>query len=206
MTKSICSHEFDDVCKILDEISHETEQMTAKAFDGLLRHNRESLSEAEKVGARIEQAAKKLNQAVIAAREESKVLPSTTIIEVNSELKKIKYSLDKTVEQIRIKADDGLLFSDKALSELKDFFTAALEGLQNVHDLILTKNPVIISHIIERSDKYEAIGRKYAEEHQERLIRGICLPKSSLVYLVILDSLKDILRYLKAIALAFKEE
>jgi len=206
MTKAVCVHEFDEVCKHLDRLSHDVEQMTERAFTGLLKHNRKSLDEAAKMSSKIEQDAKQLTQFVLSPKGESKILPSATIIEVINELQRIKYSLDKIVDNIRAKAEEGVLFSDKALTELTDFFTAAIDSLKHVHDLILTRNPVLVKHIVDKSEKYEVIGREYAEEHQDRLIKGICLPKSSLIYLVILDSLKDVLRYVKFIALAFREE
>ncbi len=207
MAKFVCRHdEFGDICKILDQISHNAEDMAVKAFDGLMRHSRKSLDEAEKIGASIETGAKQLTQLALSAKDMEESLDSSTIVEVCSELKKIKYSLDKIIGSIRTKADEGVLFSDKAMLELKDFFSTAIDGLKHVHDLILTQNPVLISHIIQRAENYEEVARKYAEEHQDRLIRGICLPKSSLVYLLILDSLKDIIWYIKTIALAFKEE
>ncbi len=205
MTKAICSHQLDDICKVLDQLSHDAEKMAAKAFEGLVKHNRKALEEAEKIGAGIESEAKQLTQTVLSAKEESKLLHSTTIVEVANELQKIRYSVDKMTGSIRNKIDEGVLFSDKAVVELKDFFNAVLEGLRNIHDLILTRNPVLIKHIIQQVEEFESTARKYAEEHEERLIKGICLPKSSLIYLLILDSLKDILWYIRGVAIAFRE-
>lgn len=205
MPKSICPIELDGVCKALDQLSSDTEEMAAKIFEGLLKHNHKILDSADKIGSKIELEAKQLTQMVVSAKEESKILDSTTIVQVSNELQKIKYSLDKIVDNVHSKINDGVLFSDKAVLELKDFFNAVVDGIRQVHDLILTKNSVIIDYIVQKVETYEEVGRKYAEEHQERLIKGICLPKSSLIYLIILDSLKDILWYIKSIAVAFKE-
>ena len=206
MAKSICSHEFDDVCKALDQLSHNTEKMATKAFEGLLKHNRKMLDEAQAIGERVEQESRQLTQMVLASKDESKFLDSATIVEVSSELQKIRYSIDKMVSSIRTKVDEGVLFSDKAILELKDIFAIAIDGLRNVHDLILTKNLVIVNHVVLEVETYDEVAGKYAEEHQDRLIKGICLPKSSLIYLLILESLKDILWYIRTIAIAFKEQ
>ena len=206
MTKSACGHEFDSVCKVLDQLSKDTEKMAAKTFEGLLRHNHKMLQEAEKMGIVVEQGAKQLTQEVVSAREESKTIDPTVVVAVSNEMQKIKYSLDKIIGSVHTKVDEGVLFSDKAVVELKDFFSVVLDGLRQVHDLILTGNNVIVDYVVQRVEVYEEIGNKYAEEHQDRLIKGICLPKSSLIYLIILDSLKDILWYIRAIALAFKDK
>lgn len=206
MAKSICSHEFDDVCKALDQLSHDAEKMAAKAFEGLFKHNRKTLNESTAIGSRIEQTTKQLTQMVVAEKESSKTIDSTTIVEVSNEFQKIKYSFDKLAGSILTKIDEGVLFSDKAVIELKDIFDCVIDELQNAHDLILTKNPVLINYIVEKAEVYDEVTMKYAEEHQDRLIKGICLPKSSLIYLLILESLKDILWYIKGIALVFKKE
>ncbi len=206
MTKPKCSLKLDEVCKVLIEVAGETEKMAAKVFEGFLRHNRKILQESETIGAQIEQDVKRLTQMVVAAREESKLLDSSTVLEVANGLQKIKYSLDKITGHVRAKIEEGVLFSDKAVLELKDFFTAVMDGLGQIGDLVLTGNRVLSDYLLQKVEKYEETGRQYAEEHQDRLIKGICLPKSSLIYLIILDSLKDVLRYLKSIALAFGEK
>jgi Na+/phosphate symporter len=209
MTNKICGHEnkCNDVCEILDKVSHDMEMMTSKVFDGLLKHNRKSLKEAEEIGATIEQEAKRLTELVLSAKNEEMKLDSVIInLGISSGLQKMKYSNDKIIASIRTKADDGVLFSDKAVMELKDFFTVIIDGLKQIHDLILTNNHVLVTYIVSKAEAYEEVGRRYAEEHQDRLIKGICLPKSSLLYLLILESLKDILWDIKGIALAFKEK
>ncbi len=206
MTQSACSFELDGVCKVLHQMSGDTEKMAVKTFEGFLRHNQKLLEEAESMGAELDQKAKQLTQMVLSAKQESKTLNSATIVEVSNELQKVKYSLDKIIGSVRTKIDEGVLFSDKAVIELKDFFTAGLDGLRQVQDLILTKNQVLVNYLIQKVEAYEEIGRKYAEEHQDRLIKGVCLPKSSLMYLIILDSLKDILWYLRSAAQAFSEK
>jgi Na+/phosphate symporter len=178
--------------------------MVEKAFEGLMRHNRKILDEAQKIGDRVAMDSNQLIQIVLSAKESSSILSPATCVEISTEIQKIAYSANKMVNNIRKKIDEGVLFSDKALSELKDIFGAVINCLGTCHDLLLTKNPILVEHILRQTEKYDEITRKYAEEHQDRLIRGICLPKSSLIYLLVLESLKDILWYIKCIAKAFK--
>lgn len=205
MAKVIYSHELDSVCTSLDQLSHETAKMAEMAFEGLLKHNRKILVEAQNIGDLVAQESRQLIYMVLSSREKSSVLSTAAVVEIAGELQKIAYSADKMINNIRKKIDEGVLFSDRAISELKDVFGIVLDGLKNCHDLLLTRNPVLVEHILRQTEKYEGISNKYAEEHQDRLIRGICLPKSSLVYLLILESLKDILWYIRCTAKAFKE-
>lgn len=204
MAKAFKSHELDSICATLDQLSHETAKMAEKAFEGLLKHNRKPLAEAQKIGEQVIQDSRQLIETVLSAKETSNMLSTANIVEISSELQKIAYSADKMVINIRRKIDEGVLFSDKAVAELKDIFGAVLNCLNNSHDLFLTKNPVLVEHILQQTVKYEEIIRRYAEEHQDRLIRGVCLPRSSLIYLLILESLKDILWYIRCIAKSFQ--
>lgn len=205
MAKVMNSHGLDSVCTSIDHFSHETSMMVEKAFEGLMKHNRRTLDEAQKIGDRVILESKQLVQAVLSAKESSNVFSMATIVEISSEFQKIAYSAEKMIINVRKKIDEGVLFSDKALSELKDIYGAVLNCLEACHDSVLTQNPVLVEHILRQTEKYDDVTRKYAEEHQDRLIRGICLPKSSLIYLLVLESLKDILWYIKCIAKAFKQ-
>jgi len=204
MIKVVNSHDLDCVCTSLDRFSHESAKMVEMAFDGLLKHNRRTLDEAQKIGGLVVLESKLLMQNVLSEKEISNVLSTATIVEVLTEIQKIVYSADKMINNLRKKIDEGVLFSDKALAELKDIFSAVLNCLKTSHDLFLTQNPVLVQHILRQTERYDNITSKYAEEHQDRLIRGVCLPKSSLIYLLVLETLKDILWYIKCIAKAFK--
>ena len=206
MTKEHCSHELDNIGKALDQMSHEAEVMTSKVFDALIKNKMKPLDDAEKIGSKIELEAKQLMQTILSADDQSTMIDSAAVIEVSGELQKIIYSVDKMIGAIRSKIDEGILFSDRAVVELKDFFSAVIDGFNNIHVLVLTHNPVLADHIINNVKLFEEKGRKYAEEHEERMIKGVCLPKSSLVYLIILESLKDTLRFIKGIAKAITKK
>lgn len=205
MTTDINSYGLDCVCTSLDRFSHETAKMAEIVFEGLLRHNRKTLEQAQKLSDQVALESKQLIHKVLTAEECSNVLSPTTIVEIATEIQKIAYSTDKMINNVRKKIDEGVLFSDKATLELKDIFGAVLNCLMTSHDVLLTKNPVLVEHILRQTEKYDDITCKYAEEHQDRLIRGVCLPKSSLIYLLLLESLKDILWSIRCIAKAFKK-
>jgi Na+/phosphate symporter len=39
------------------------------------------------------------------------------------------------------------------------------------------------------------IAERYSEQHEERLIQGICMPKSSPIYLGVIESLKGVIAH-----------
>ncbi|MFZ5639828.1 MAG: hypothetical protein ACOY4Q_03955 [Bacillota bacterium] len=207
MTKSICSLEFGDLCKKLDRFADDAVRMLALSFDGLLYHNRNKLNESDQVARETEKLAKELTQLVLESNREEKPgeWEPALILAVIHNIQQIKYSVEKINASVHNKINDGVLFSDKAVTELKDVYGVALDCLRHVHDLMQTKNAVLVDHLLQRTEAYGEVIRKYTDEHENRLVRGICLPKASLIYLLIVDSLKDILWNVKTIAKKFKE-
>jgi Na+/phosphate symporter len=65
--------------------------------------------------------------------------------------------------------------------------------LENLPDLILTQNKLLAQRIGEEGRSMFKIANGYSEEHEERLIQGICMPKSSPIYLGIIESLKGVI-------------
>ncbi|MDR4507143.1 MAG: hypothetical protein MRJ65_02705 [Candidatus Brocadiaceae bacterium] len=114
--------------------------------------------------------------------------------------------LDIVLKHVRAKASEKILFSDKGKNEVRLIFKETLDVLKTAEDVILTKNEVLRKHI---SEKYESISRTasmFSEEHEDRLVKGLCSPKSSSLYLSIVDSqLKVVLHIKQAVDRLFCE-
>ena len=68
----------------------------------------------------------------------------------------------------------------------------AMDLLESLPDLILNQDKPVAQQIGEQIRSVFKIANGFSEEHEERLMQGICLPKSSPMYLGILESLKGI--------------
>lgn len=103
-----------------------------------------------------------------------------------------RYSLEKVLRSIHSKNMAGVLFTDKAADELGTLFDGFKYCLKNLYDLFVTGNMVLKKHVEEQLEYYAGLCRNYANEHEDRLIKGVCLPKSSSMYLIILDAMSDV--------------
>ena len=65
--------------------------------------------------------------------------------------------------------------------------------LGNLPELIATQNKLLAQRIGEEGRSMFKIANGYSEEHEERLIQGICVPKHSPIYLGIIESLKGVM-------------
>jgi Na+/phosphate symporter len=101
-------------------------------------------------------------------------------------------AMENLIEKMEIKIESHILFSEKALNEIKELFTAMQAQLQDTKDYALTKNPNLKNNIKAGKEKLIRLVNEYAIIHEQRLIAGVCMPKASYLYIDMTDSLKRI--------------
>ncbi len=101
-------------------------------------------------------------------------------------------AMENLIEKMEIKIESHILFSEKALNEIKELFTAMQAQLQDTKDYALTKNPNLKDNIKAGKEKLIKLANDYAIIHEQRLIAGVCMPKASYLYIDMTDSLKRI--------------
>ena len=105
-------------------------------------------------------------------------------------------NMEGLLDRLRGMVRGHIFFSDSAVKEVNDVFQEAMDLLESLPDLILTSNKLHAQHIGEQVRSILKIANGYSEEHEERLIQGVCMPKSSPAYLGILESLKGIIGHI----------
>ncbi|MGO9119247.1 MAG: hypothetical protein ACLQPD_16775 [Desulfomonilaceae bacterium] len=113
--------------------------------------------------------------------------------------------LEAVLTCCRIKAQDGLPFTDKAHAELDQLFAFLLEMMINLRDVVVAPNKVLLEHIITRSEKLGQMLLDFRLAHWERLEGGFCSPHASSVYLRILDCMRAINESLKKMCVSLLE-
>jgi Na+/phosphate symporter len=106
----------------------------------------------------------------------------------------IGLALENLISKMETKVELKILFSEKALAEIKELYTILEEQFRNTRDYIATKNPVLKTEIKAGWEKIFKTIDEYAVIHQGRLIAGVCVPQASYLYLDIVDSIKRISR------------
>jgi Na+/phosphate symporter len=164
-------------------------------FDGFRKPTEKSFQEANEVKDKIRHYSSELTGFVISktpsnekGREWAK-----PYLSIASSFDRITYNIEGILDRLRVKAQNHILFSDRAVKEVNDVFQEAMRLLENLPDLILTQNKLLAQRIGEEGRSMFKIANGYSEEHEERLIQGICVPKSSPVYLGIIESLKGVI-------------
>ncbi len=106
----------------------------------------------------------------------------------------VALAIENLISKMETKVELNLLFSEKALSEIKELFSIIQTQFRDTKDYVITKNPHLKNNIDSAKEKIVKLAEEYELVHQQRLITGICMPRSSYLYIDITDSLKRIAR------------
>jgi Na+/phosphate symporter len=168
-------------------------------MDGFMKHKIKLIDEAQRVSHAIHDEENELISLLSnrASKSDMDKELIKSMMAVVGHIEMATNGVDIILQNVRMKVDEGVLFSDKGVNEISHLFKETLGVLKTAGDAILTKNDVLKKYI---ADKYVTLNQTvdaYSEEHEDRLIKGVCQPKSSSVYLNIVDSLVKVVWHVK---------
>ncbi len=202
-----------DVGKMMIKVCQSLIKMLELSFQGFRKHTEESLKEVEKVKNEVLKNSTELAHFLIlksSPYEKGKEW-AKPYLSIASSFDRMTFNIEGIVDKLKSKVQNQILFSDQGVKEINDVFQEAMDLLESLPNLILTQNKLLAQHIGEQVRSVLKIANGYFEGHEERLIQGICTPKSSLIYLGILESLKGIIAHTlevsgKIVSLSSKSE
>jgi Na+/phosphate symporter len=173
-------------------------KMLELSFQGFRKHGEESLKGVEEIKKEIRKNSSELAHFLIlksSPYEKGKEW-AKPYLSMASSLDRMSYNMEGIVDRLKSMVQEHILFSDRGVKEINDVFQEAMDLLEKLPDLILTQNKLLAQQIGEQVRSMFKIANGYSEEHEERLIQGVCTPKSSPIYLGILESLKGIIAHI----------
>jgi Na+/phosphate symporter len=126
--------------------------------------------------------------------EKQKTEADMTYVRLLPALQTIALAIENLMYKMESKIVSNILFSEKALSEIRNLFHIMKEQFRDTRDYIITRNPALKDAVAMHMDHIFRMIEEHAIVHQNRLITGICMPQASYIYLDITDSLKRISR------------
>ena len=168
-------------------------------MDGFMKHKINLIDEAMKLNPALRDEGNELRNLLSkkAAEPDANKELIKSLLSIVSSIEMAITGLDSTLQHVRFKVTEGILFSDKAVSEIRHLIEETLDILKTAGDTLATKNEVLMRHIIDKYKNLNEIVEVYAEEHEERLIKGLCQPQHTPVYLNIIDSIMTVVWHVK---------
>ncbi len=170
-------------------------RMLELAFEGFQRPTEASFREVEVFEDKIYETSSELTGFIISKtppteKEKEQIKP---YLSVASSLGLLTYNIQSTLDRVRGKFENHIVFSDQADKEVNDLFQETMGLLKNLPDLFATGSKSLAQQVGEQGRSMFKIADGYSEVHEERLINGICVPKHSPLYLGIIESLKGVI-------------
>jgi len=177
-------------------------RMLELAFEKFQRPMEGSFREVEEFEDKIYETSTELTSFIISKapsteKEKERIKPYLSIA---SSLGLLTYNIQSTLDRVRGKSENHILFSDQAYKEVNDIFRETIGLLRNLPDLFVTESKSLAQQVGEQGRSMFKIADSYSEDHEERLINGICVPKHSPLYLGIIESLKGVIVHTLAVS------
>jgi len=186
-----------DVEERLIQLCRSEIKMLELIFEGFRTLTESSINEADRVKEEVRRDSAELVRFVIekSSHGEKGKEWAKPYLSMASSFDRMGYNMEGMVGRLTSMLKEHILFSDRAVKEVNDIFQEAMDLLESLPDLIQTKNKLFAQHIGEQVRSILKIANGYSEEHEERLIQGVCIPKSSPLYLGLIESLKGIITH-----------
>ena len=192
----------DDIKSVLERIGgmcFKAESILNLCMDGFVKHKVDLIDEAMKGSQAIRTEGNELRKLLSDKAKEPYVNKELikSLMSILSSIEMAVTGLDSVLQHVRAKISEGILFSDKAVGEIRHLFKETLDILKTAGDTLVTRNEVLMKHVVVKYNNLNEIVEVYAEEHEERLIKGLCEAKHSPVYLNIMDSIMTVVWHVK---------
>ncbi len=180
---------------LLGMLNHAKEMLDI-IYDGFKKNSLKSLGKVEEVKEKLFKDSDILLKLLLEGKFEEGI---KQLIPIPGHLDKIGDGLDRLFNSVKVKIREDILFSDKSVNEAYKLFDETMALLTCLSDCISTSNKVLAEHINNEGKRLGELADEYAIFHEDRLIEGVCMPKSAPVYLDILGSFKEIIWHTREI-------
>ena len=192
----------DDIKNVLERIGgmcFKAESILNLCMDGFMKHKVDFIDEARKVIPTICTEGNELRKLLSDKAKEPYVNKELikSLMSIVSSIEMAVTGLDSVLQHVRTKISEGILFSDKAVNEIRHLFKETLDILKTAGDTLVTRNEVLMKYVVDKYKNLNETAEVYAEEHEERLIKGLCQPQVSPAYLNIMDSIMTVVWHTK---------
>ena len=170
-------------------------RMLELVFEDFRKPDEKPFKEAEEMKDKIHHHSSELTSFVISQSPSSEKGRewAKPYLSIASSFDRMSHNIEGILDRLKAKSQKRILFSDQAVKEVNDVFQEAMRLLGKLSALITAQDKILAQRIGEEGRSMLKIANGYSEEHEERLIQGICVPKHSPIYLGIIESLKGVI-------------
>lgn len=183
----------------LAQLADQTVEMLKTAREAFLRQRPSLVPQILALGQEVHRAEKQLVAGFIPRGGGGGTSPDVDRIFVPMHLERVGDNIEAFARAVERQAQDGAVFTDRAIHEIDRLLEHALELLEATRDILRTGNRTLVHHVLTEGPCFQATATEFASFHQERLIQGLCVPHASSIYLAMVDYLRGVERHQREI-------
>lgn len=167
--------------------------MVGAARDAFNRHSGASLEQLKKLHGDLALQIKAAENELGTLAAKASGTQRASLTRLQSILTHLQMMGDNLVElstPIGRKMKEGILFSDKAVSQANQLFDHLTGIVRSILDILKTDNHFLKTYVLEKGQQLTQDCNDFATEHEARLIEGLCLPQAAPLFLAMLDSMR----------------
>ncbi len=180
-------------------LADQTIDMLKTAREAFLKQRRSLVAQVLALGHDVHRTEKTLTGGLLPGATDGGAPMGGERIFVPMHLERIGDNIEAFARAVERQAQDGIVFTDRAVHEIDRLLEKAMELLEATRDVLLTGNRTLVHHVLTDGPCFQATASEFASFHQERLIQGVCVPRASSIYLAMVDYLRGVERHLRDI-------
>lgn len=188
----------------INQMAELTFSMLKTTFEGFMKHDLDILAGVLKDESRLNDMEREITLSLIDISK-NKITGSDKknimlLENIAGDLEQIGDYVKDMIERIEIKIQEKLLFSEEGLLEYRHLYSAVDEALLDMVNSLKMKDKNFAKHILCDEEHVDQLVEKYRDAHTQRLMSGICDPRSGNMFLNLLDFTGQIFHHTKSIA------
>jgi Na+/phosphate symporter len=182
-------------------------EMLRLTRDTFQKYSAASLQDISDIGRHVHHHEKRLTDHIaMQLREHPFSLgPAEHLAFVPAALERIGDSVEALARCIALLHREDISISEKGHTEVMDLFDRAIEMVEGVSAALHHGRFDALGQVREAGDTFQAYCNEISLRHQDRLLRGVCKPRASSVFLSMLDSFREIERYVHRMTTAIEK-
>lgn len=201
--------EINSIKEEIKEMLKVSHHMLSATFDGFIKHDAKILSgvlNEEEVLNQMERSLVtslvEISKTSVSEGEKEIILK---LLDLIGDIEMIGDYCKDMIERIEIKIQEKLLFSEEAVSDYKHLYAFVESSLSDLVKAIEMKDYNFTKRVIRDEEHVDELVDRYRKGHVQRLINGICEPRSGNMFLNLLDFTASIYHHTKKIAQVISE-
>ncbi len=192
--QAIAKQQVDVLSPVVDQLI----DMFGAARDAFNRHSRPSLDRLKAFKSATSKEVNAAQKRLAGVTSEKSEAARKALLGLHSVLNHLQIIGDCAAglaDPLEKKIKEGVLFSEKAVSQSNYLFNQQSGMLRSLLDIIITDNEFLKKYVVREGDKMIKDCNDFATEHETRLIEGLCLPQAAPIFLAILDRMRTVCQH-----------